>query len=108
MKACRGMDTATTSSSWAAMRRTLSEVLYSRGASGAKKAMMTPTPAQRATEKAMSFRSSSTARSSSPAPSSCPTMMAMALPMERKAQKKRLETVEEMFTAETTSSPRME
>ena len=71
-------------------------------------AMTRPTAVHRRTEKAMSLRSSSTARSSSPAPSSWPTMMEVALPMERKAQKKRLDTVDEIFCAETTSSPRME
>ena len=35
-------------------------------------------------------------------------MMAMELPIEKKAQKKRFETVVEILTAETTSSPRME
>ena len=79
-----------------------------RGTSGAINAITRPTTVHSATEKAMSLRSSSTARSSSPAPRIWPTMMEMALPMERKAQKKRFETVEEMFVADTTSSPRME
>ena len=70
--------------------------------------MTTPTAAHRATAKAMSCLSSSTALSSSPAPRSCPTIMDTVVPMDKKAQKNRLETVVEIFTAETTSRPRRE
>ena len=48
------------------------------------------------------------ARSISFAPSACPTMMATALPIDRKTTLKRLLTVVAMLQAATTSSPRTE
>ena len=70
--------------------------------------MTPPISVLSATAKAISLRSSSTARSVSPAPSSCPIRIEIALPVAKKAQKKRLEIVEEMFSAEMTSNPRTE
>lgn len=48
------------------------------------------------------------ARSISFAPSACPTMIATALPMDKKTTLNRLLTVVAMLQAATTSSPRTE
>ena len=108
MKALTGIIAALMRMNDTARRRTGSVVLYSCGTSGAMTAMTAPTAVHSTTAKAMSLRSSSTARSVWPEPSSCPTMIETVVPMERKAQKKRFEIVMEMFSAETTSSPRTE